>query len=285
MVRCRLASQVAAPADVFELRQRGAQRPPLLLHSPQQPAQGNAAYAYGQRHADQDEAAFHEGGRLPPPEWRIGGRPFKFHRARTYKLAGKKPGLTQCVTRKAHTPSLSPVWCPLIIPRGVSAYYTPRILYRRSGDHCRSTVLVSRGRLHPLRRAARAPFAATTCAPSVPHGSVGSMRASGACSACTSLIFVRCASPLGRNSLRHPTSPIMSRTGPTRFDARSSRGGRPERALGEHPHVLGGRVVCRKGVQCTSCPSCPRPHPHAPAPSGCARGGCAGSGGTPPQSH
>ena len=24
---------------------------------------------------------------------------------------------------------------------------------------------------------------------------------------------------------------------------RSSRGGRPERTLGEHPHVLGGRVV------------------------------------------
>ena len=51
-----------------------------------------------------------------------------------------------------------------------------------------------------------------------------------------------------RNSLRHPTGPITSRTGPTRFDARSWRGGRPERTLGEHPHVLGGRVVSRKGV-------------------------------------
>ena len=35
----------------------------------------------------------------------------------------------------------------------------------------------------------------------------------------------------------------MSRTGPTGFDAWSSRGGRPERTLGERPHVLGARVV------------------------------------------
>ena len=55
-----------------------------------------------------------------------------------------------------------------------------------------------------------------------------------------------------RNSLRHPTGPITSRTGPTRFDARSWRGGRPERTLGEHPHVLGGRVVCRKAVDLVS---------------------------------
>ena len=45
------------------------------------------------------------------------------------------------------------------------------------------------------------------------------------------------------NSLRHPKSPITSRTGPTGFDAWSSRGGRPERTLGERPHVLGARVV------------------------------------------
>ena len=32
------------------------------------------------------------------------------------------------------------------------------------------------------------------------------------------------------NSPRRPTSPITSRTAPTRFDARSSRGGRPERS-------------------------------------------------------
>ena len=49
------------------------------------------------------------------------------------------------------------------------------------------------------------------------------------------------------NSLRPPKRPIMSRTGPTRFDAWSSWGGRPERTLGGHPHVLGRRVVCRKG--------------------------------------
>ena len=34
-------------------------------------------------------------------------------------------------------------------------------------------------------RAPRAPFAATTCTPSVPHESVGSRRPSGACPACT----------------------------------------------------------------------------------------------------
>ena len=49
-----------------------------------------------------------------------------------------------------------------------------------------------------------------------------------------------------RNSLRHPTSPITSRTGPTRFDAWSSRGGWPERTLGELPHVLGRHVVSWK---------------------------------------
>ena len=32
----------------------------------------------------------------------------------------------------------------------------------------------------------------------------------------------------------------------------SSRGGKPERTLGEHPHVLGGRVVCRKAVDLVS---------------------------------
>ena len=68
------------------------------------------------------------------------------------------------------------------------------------------------------------------------------------------------------------TSPIMPRTGPTRLDVRSSRGGRPERTLGEHPHVLGGRVVCRKGVDLVPF----MPHPHAPAP--CGRGGRACSG-------
>jgi len=50
------------------------------------------------------------------------------------------------------------------------------------------------------------------------------------------------------NSPRHPTSPITPRTGPTGFDVRSSRGGRPERTLGEHPHVLGARVISRSGV-------------------------------------
>ena len=40
----------------------------------------------------------------------------------------------------------------------------------------------------------------------------------------------------------------MPRTGPTRFDARSSRGRRPEWALREHPHVLGLRVAAWEAV-------------------------------------
>ena len=50
-----------------------------------------------------------------------------------------------------------------------------------------------------------------------------------------------------RNNLRHPKSPIMSRTGPTRFDAWSSWGGRPKQTPRSHPRVLGRHVVCRKG--------------------------------------
>jgi hypothetical protein len=34
----------------------------------------------------------------------------------------------------------------------------------------------------------------------------------------------------------------LSHVGPQRFDARSSRGGWPERTLKEHPHVLVGGV-------------------------------------------
>ena len=47
----------------------------------------------------------------------------------------------------------------------------------------------------PARHAPRAPFAATTCVPSVSHESAGSMRPSGACPACTSFIPARCAPP------------------------------------------------------------------------------------------
>jgi hypothetical protein len=35
-----------------------------------------------------------------------------------------------------------------------------------------------------------------------------------------------------RNGLRHPKSPVISRTSPTRFDAWSSRGGRPDARVG-----------------------------------------------------
>ena len=51
-----------------------------------------------------------------------------------------------------------------------------------------------------------------------------------------------------RISLRRPTSHITPRTGPTRFDVRSSPGGRAEWALGEHPHVPGGRIAAWLGA-------------------------------------
>ena len=49
----------------------------------------------------------------------------------------------------------------------------------------------------PHSSAPRAPFALTTCAPSVPHATVGFTSPSGACSACASPIFVESASPPG----------------------------------------------------------------------------------------
>ena len=49
-----------------------------------------------------------------------------------------------------------------------------------------------------------------------------------------------------RNSPCRLTCPIMSRTGHTWFDAWSSRGGWSEQTLGEHPHMLGLRIVRRK---------------------------------------
>ena len=49
----------------------------------------------------------------------------------------------------------------------------------------------------PHSSAPRAPLALTTCAPSVPHATAGFTSPSGACSACTSPIFVESASPPG----------------------------------------------------------------------------------------
>ena len=54
------------------------------------------------------------------------------------------------------------------------------------------------------------------------------------------------------NSLHPPKRPIMARTGPTRFDAWSSWGGRPERTLGGRPRALGRHVACRKEVHLVS---------------------------------
>ena len=49
----------------------------------------------------------------------------------------------------------------------------------------------------PPPHSPRAPFAVTTCAPSVPHATAGSTSSSGACSARASPIFVESASPPG----------------------------------------------------------------------------------------
>jgi hypothetical protein len=92
----------------------------------------------------------------------------------------------------------------------------PRCPGKFSEYRARKTDFLDYVHLHPLRRAR--PFALTTCAPSVPHGSVGSMRASGARSACTSLIFVRFASPPGtaRAALRALLRPARPPRGSTR---------------------------------------------------------------------
>ena len=57
-----------------------------------------------------------------------------------------------------------------------------------------------------------------------------------------------------RISLRRPRALLCPARAPTGFDVWSSRGGKPERTLGKHPHVLGGRVVCRKAVDLVSLP-------------------------------
>ena len=93
--------------------------------------------------------------------------------------------------------------------------------------------------LHPLRRARRA---CALCfddvrAERAPWRSVGSMGASGARSACTSPIFVRCASPPGtaRATLRALLRPARAPRGSTRAvlagrEARADPGGAPARA-------------------------------------------------------
>ena len=94
----------------------------------------------------------------------------------------------------------------------------------------------------PPPHAPCAPLALTTCAPSVPHATAGLTSPSGECSACASPIFVESASPPG-TACAALRALFLLCTGPTRFDARSSRGRRPERTLGEHPHVIGLRVA------------------------------------------
>ena len=126
---------------------------------------------------------------------------------------------------------------------------------RTLGEKYRTTRL--RTLTPPPTRAPRAPFAATTCAPSVPHGSVGSMRASGAQSACTSPIFVRCASPPGT-----AYAPLSARLCPARAPRGSTRG--PRGAGGpsgpwEVARVCSA-VASSVGRECTSCPFMPHPH-------------------------
>ena len=142
----------------------------------------------------------------------------------------------------------------------------------------------------PPARAPRAPFASTTCAPSVPHEIVGSMRASMAYSACTSLIFVRCASRCASppGSACAALEPYYVPHGPPRGSTCGPRGaGSPSGPWGS-THTCSA-AASSVGRQWTSCPC----HPHAPAPSGCRAGGvvrgCSGAHphratrGTPPQ--
>ena len=135
----------------------------------------------------------------------------------------------------------------------------------------------------PPTRAARAPFASTTCAPSVPHGSVGGVHeglrgAPASHPACTSRPFSSDVPHATRNRLRHPTSPIMSRTHGPHEVRRAVLAGRVTRVdrlwLGEHPHVLGARVVSRSEG------SAPRRALHAPARACTAGATSAGKGGT-----
>ena len=99
-------------------------------------------------------------------------------------------------------------------------------------------------------RRARAIFAAAKRArracPTRPWAVRGPVRRNIACLASTSSI----SSPMSheshmarRNHLRHPKSPIVPRTGPTRFDAWSSRGGRPEWGVRDRC----GRGLCAPG--------------------------------------
>ena len=96
----------AAPADVLKLRQRGPQRPPSALHSPQEP-HGNAADAYGQRHADQDEANLHGGGQqLVVPR------------------CPSKPFVGVCAKTTYHS-RLPPPSLPPLNPRLLDTHYPP----------------------------------------------------------------------------------------------------------------------------------------------------------------
>ena len=95
--------------------------------------------------------------------------------------------------------------------------------------------------------------------------------------ACTSRPFSSDVPHATRNRLRHPTSPIMSRTHGPHEVRRAVLAGRVTRVdrlwLGEHPHVLGARVVSRSEG------SAPRRALHAPARACTAGATSAGKGG------
>ena len=111
--------------------------------------------------------------------------------------------------------------------------------------------------LPPFRRAHRArPFCGDrpptrACRACVPHGSVGSMRAPGARSACTSLIFVRCASPPGTacaTLLCPARAPRGSTRGPRGAgDPRTDPGGAPACARRPRPRMVGCLYPFKKG--------------------------------------
>ena len=170
--------------------------------------------------------------------------------AHTHTHTHTHTSLTQCASQMAHLVQPSSVYskeparerqgCPLLHPRTCL-------------ERTRLTTLTP-----PPTRAPREPFASTTRAPSVPHGSVWSRRPSGACPACTSPILARCASPPGT-----AYAPLSARLCPARAPRGSTRG--PRGAGGPSGPWEVARV-CSAGTssvgrRCTSCPSCPT-HTH-----------------------
>jgi hypothetical protein len=129
----------------------------------------------------------------------------------------------------------------------------------------------------PPTRAPRAPFVAATCAPSVPHETVGSMRPCRACPACTSPIFTRCASPPGT-----ACATLRALLCPARAPRGSTRG---PRGAGGPSGPWGGTRTCSAGASCAGRGGVPCALSCPPRTCPVCAGGIVRSGGERPQSH